>query len=304
MKKHHPIITRLEHIRQFLYSLSGGISLLVFSLLLPLMMINTAAADGCVTADCHASLGKAEFVHEPVKASECDACHVETGKNHPDEPGAFELAEKGIALCLQCHDNPLEGKEHSHPPVEEDCIKCHNPHQSSQLKFLHTSPGKLCLSCHEKIQNIITESRAQLFFFFFCECLSCHVPHASDYSPMLNTFYPRNMYLQFAVNNFALCLECHDKEAFTLEKTTEVTQFRNGDRNLHYVHVNRAKGRTCINCHGVHGADLEKLIHSSSPAFGVWNIPIDFQKTKTGATCVIGCHKEKSYDRHQAAVDK
>lgn len=65
---------------------------------------NCYASEGCVTADCHANMRKAEFVHEQVDNDECDACHTETGKKHPGENGGFELNEQGSALCLQWHD--------------------------------------------------------------------------------------------------------------------------------------------------------------------------------------------------------
>ncbi|MDK2793350.1 MAG: hypothetical protein PWQ25_2213, partial [Deferribacteres bacterium] len=28
-----------------------------------------------------------------------------------------------------------------------------------------------------------------------------------------------------------------------------------------------------------------------------WELPINFTKTKTGGSCVVGCHKPKEYDR-------
>ncbi len=271
--------------------------------LLSLVSDSCFASDSCVTADCHADMGKAKFVHEPVANSECDACHAETGKTHPGDKGAFELTEQGPALCLQCHDNPGEGKKHIHPPILEDCTNCHNPHQGSRQKFLHEPLGDLCLMCHDQIEQIINDSNYKHEPVAKGECLNCHVPHASNFSPMLRIFYPRNVYTKFTSKKFALCFKCHESDAFTNRLTTDATNFRNGDRSLHYVHVNRPKGRVCNNCHGVHGAEQPKIIHSESPAFGAWNIPIDVKMTKTGATCFVGCHKERSYDRIKKVVN-
>ena len=283
--------------------LAGTVQCLVAGLIL-ILPLGSLAMGSCITADCHATMGTEQFVHDPVAGNECDACHAATGRNHPGETGAFELTEQGTALCLQCHDRPGEGKKYPHPPVEEDCTVCHNPHQGNLDKFLHKETGKLCLMCHEQIDTIITEAESQHEPVAEGECLQCHISHGSDFSPLLKVFYPRNTYTEYSDKKFALCLECQRKEVFRLKKTMSATNFRNGDQNLHFVHVNRQKGRVCVNCHGIHGADLPKLIHSTSPAFGAWNIPIDFIKTETGATCVTGCHKEKSYDREKKVVNR
>jgi hypothetical protein len=80
------------------------------------------------------------------------------------------------------------------------------------------------------------------------------------------------------------------------KRTTSLTNFRNGDRNLHFLHVNREKGRTCLACHEVHAGSQERKIRVSTP-FGEWKIPIKFSMTSTGGTCAASCHVEKKYDR-------
>jgi predicted CXXCH cytochrome family protein len=129
-------------------------------------------------------------------------------------------------------------------------------------------------------------------------CWDCHVPHSSDYKPYLAAYYPRQFYVPYEEENFSLCFNCHDKNAFLYERTSEATQFRNRDRNLHYFHVNRPdKGRVCKSCHGVHGADQERLLPSRVPGFGRWDIPLRWDENENGATCYVGCHKPKTYDR-------
>jgi len=280
------------------------IVLLVIFALPMLASTNCFASESCITADCHANMGKAEFVHEPVADSECDMCHVETGETHPGEARSFELTEQGPALCLQCHDAPGVDKKNIHPPVEDDCTNCHNPHQGTQSKFLHKPLGELCLSCHDQVKKIIQEAKSKHAPVAKGECLSCHLPHASDNSTLFTSEYPRNAYTPYKDEKFALCFACHDSNVFNLKLTTELTNFRNGNQNLHFAHTNRYKGRVCVNCHGVHGADQLKLIHSESPAFGIWNIPITIKMTETGATCFVGCHKKKSYDRVTEVVNR
>ena len=229
----------LLHVAPYLVHVNNAYSILpvrifvfvMITVMFVLVSNSCFASDSCVTADCHANMGKAGFVHEPVANRECDACHEETGKTHPGEKGAFELIEQGSALCLQCHDDPGEGKKHIHPPVQEDCTNCHNPHQGSRQKFLHEPLGELCLMRHDQIEQIIKDSNYKHEPVAEGECLNCHVPHASDYSPMLRLYYPRNIYTSFTSKKFALCFECHESDAFTNKLITDATNFRNGDRN-------------------------------------------------------------------------
>ena len=53
------------------------------------------------------------------------------------------------------------------------------------------------------------------------------------------------------------------------------TSFRDGDVNLHYLHVNKAKrGRTCRACHSTHASKHNVIIRDSVP-FGRWELPIN-----------------------------
>ena len=132
-------------------------------------------------------------------------------------------------------------------------------------------------------------------------CWACHDPHGSENRVLLRHDYPEEFYAGYKEENYSLCFECHDREAFLYPRTSELTNFRNGDQNLHFVHVNKStKGRTCKVCHGVHGADQEQLIKRKIPAFGKWEIPIRYTPERFGANCTVGCHKPKSYNRARA----
>ena len=82
----------------------------------------------------------------------------------------------------------------------------------------------------------------------------------------------------------------------TTEKTDTITSFRNGEINLHRLHVNQKKGRTCRACHDVHASDQSDHIREEF-LFGVAKIPIEYVKTATGGRCIPGCHRERGYDR-------
>ncbi len=76
--------------------------------------------------------------------------------------------------------------------------------------------------------------------------------------------------------------------------TESATDFRNGDTNLHFLHVNKEKGRTCRACHDTHGSNRPKHVTEGVP-FGSWEIPINFQETPKGGSCAPGCHAERDY---------
>jgi predicted CXXCH cytochrome family protein len=136
-------------------------------------------------------------------------------------------------------------------------------------------------------------------------CWDCHTPHASDYKPFLQEYYPERFYTPYKKENFGLCFRCHDESAFTYELTSEATTFRNHNDNLHYFHVNReSKGRVCKACHGVHGAKQDKLLLVKSTGFGRWAIPLTWVSDGDRATCYVGCHRPKTYDRNQRIINR
>ena len=105
-------------------------------------------------------------------------------------------------------------------------------------------------------------------------------------------------YAPFHVEDYALCFSCHSQDLVLTKETSNLTDFRNGDLNLHYLHVNKPqRGRTCRSCHATHASNLPKHIRESVP-FGTWSLPIEFKKTQTGGSCAPGCHLPKKYDRN------
>ena len=58
--------------------------------------------------------------------------------------------------------------------------------------------------------------------------------------------FPATFYMPYKTENYALCFDCHNKDIALNQFTTKLTDFRNGDLNLHYLHVNKdPKGRSC-----------------------------------------------------------
>jgi predicted CXXCH cytochrome family protein len=255
------------------------------------MLLVKQVPDLC--ASCHGELFKKRYVHAPVAAGECLSCH---DPHQGDNPRLLKLA--GSALCFSCHGDMFAKNAFSHAPVASgDCFACHDPHQSDSPKLLKRAGSDLCFSCHDKalVAGKITHAPVRKG-----ECVSCHAPHGSGNYRMLVKPFPESFYLPYAPEHFSLCFQCHNRDIAEDMRTDTLTNFRNGDRNLHYLHVNKPdKGRSCKVCHEVHSAGMDKLVRSTIPGFGKWDIPLNYTKTETGGTCVVGCHKPKTYDRLQ-----
>jgi predicted CXXCH cytochrome family protein len=213
------------------------------------------------------------------------------------------LLKEGKALCLDCHrkvEKKLKGK-HLHEPFKQgECIICHDPHQSNN-KFLlaEKSVSLLCYNCHEDMREKIRSSKHLHAPVGEGDCIACHNPHASNHDKFLLDFFPTEFYFPYRTANYALCFRCHNKQVATEEETESLTGFRNGNFNLHFLHVNREKGRSCIACHEIHAGNQEMNIAYEVP-YGKKGhmLSINYTKTDTGGSCAVGCHKEKSYDRN------
>ena len=253
-------------------------------------------------------LKKYDVVHEPAK-NDCIGCHDPHGASNPK-------MVKSIApfLCYTCHKDIQKIAENSvyqHTVVSDidGCMKCHTPHASTAKFLLKKDATSLCMTCHDKPQGIskdeilpaFTEEIKDKKFLHGPvaqnDCSGCHVTHGSKYFRLLAKNYPPIFYAPFAPENYELCFGCHEKTLVQTAKTDNLTDFRNGNQNLHFLHVNKERrGRTCRACHETHASNQPKHIRKSVP-YGKWELPVGFSKTETGGTCKSGCHLEKQYDR-------
>lgn len=265
----------------------------------------------CMT--CHADLGAriadAAFVHEPAK-TDCAACHGAHASEFPRQ-----LKDAQAQTCFACHTEMAEHVKTaavSHDAVftEASCANCHDPHASGRDDLLRKRADELCLSCHfKKVRTdegrTVAAMGAVLGRKFLHgpvkagDCTACHNAHGSSQTRLLRETFPETFYASFELSNYALCFRCHDKALVLEEKTPALTEFRDGERNLHFVHVNRdQKGRTCKTCHAIHGSDLPNHMASDVPFEGSnWAMPIKFQKMPTGGSCAPGCHEPMTYSR-------
>lgn len=129
------------------------------------------------------------------------------------------------------------------------------------------------------------------------KCGACHDIHGGGNPKLLVRPFPAGQYVPYTDTEYPLCFGCHKRELLQYAETSFATDFRDGQKNLHFVHVNnKQKGRSCRMCHEFHGAANSKLVAESVP-FGKWELPLKFVKTETGGGCSPGCHRPLWYDR-------
>ncbi|UCH82173.1 MAG: hypothetical protein JSW20_05950 [Nitrospiraceae bacterium] len=261
------------------------------------------------------SIQKAAFVHQPV-SEDCTGCH-----NPHSAAKEFMLDSGSPELCLGCHEDKKEQLsmvkvKHGALARDKSCLNCHDAHMSQIAKNLTMEPMDLCLSCHDReykrengdsVMNItkwLADNKEHHGPIKQKDCSGCHDPHGSNSFRILRNDYPPTFYKPFAVENYNLCFGCHEKTIALDPDTTKLTNFRNGNQNLHFLHVNKAiKGRTCRACHETHASNFPKHIRESVP-FGVWDLPVNYEKTDSGGSCAPGCHKIKKYDRVKKVMNE
>ena len=268
-----------------------------------------AGAQLCM--ECHSSmeprLAHAASVHEPVK-TDCLRCHTPHAST-----SEMQLVSDAETLCLSCHEDIKSTVQHAktaHGAVVEGrkCLNCHEPHATQFPRILRNNPMDLCLDCHNKeldtprgkianMKALLSGGKSVHGPIAEKNCAACHEIHGGSNFRLLVKEYPPEFYAPFREESYALCFSCHEKNIVHDAKTTTLTGFRNGETNLHYLHVNReTKGRTCRACHETHASEHEKHIRDKVP-FGKWEMPIGFKKTLTGGSCSPGCHMPYQYDR-------
>lgn len=252
-------------------------------------------ANLCFT--CHETFitGMAQkYIHAPLIKSGCSDCHdPHSGKD------ILRLKSPPDELCFRCHEeNKNEVSQYTlkHEPASAGrCVSCHSPHFSESKYLLNGKVDVLCYSCHKESRKW-KERKFQHGPVVQGNCVACHNPHGSDNSFILRLAFPNKFYSPYEKGEYNLCFLCHKEAMVTTEITENVTHFRNGKINLHMLHVNQEKGRTCRACHDVHASNQEDHIREQFK-FGVADIPIYYFKTDTGGGCIPGCHVERKYDR-------
>jgi len=113
------------------------------------------------------------------------------------------------------------------------------------------------------------------------------------------------------IKKYDLCFQCHEKELVLSEKTASLTNFRDGDENLHFIHVNReSKGRSCKSCHNVHGSTNVRLLkagttidESCTSCHAEKRGPYLWEHAPVSESCVT-CHEPHGSNNERLLVSK
>ncbi len=253
--------------------------------------------------------------HEPV-LGDCRICHAP----HATDTRALLVADPS-QLCVSCHADIAEKvagakTQHQALTTQKSCLNCHAAHAGDRSHLLLRQEKDLCLDCHNKVIKLddgtkltnmkdVLEKRSSLHGVLAEQsCSVCHEIHGSDNRRLLTSEYPAEIYTPFNEASYALCFACHDRQIVLQPKSTNGTTFRNGDTNLHYVHVNREeKGRSCKVCHDAHASNRARHIREEVPfGPGGWKLPIKYEQTPDGGRCGPGCHAQLEYNRNTPVV--
>ncbi|MBZ0154415.1 MAG: cytochrome C [Planctomycetes bacterium] len=267
---------------------------------------------------CHSDISEAvdaaNSVHAPM-SMDCSPCHDPHGCEQE-----HLIKDVQPNLCFTCHKELAKAVGDSKSPhgamtSARKCMNCHFPHESKHESLLRTPGAAGCATCHDKPQprasggKAVAPVSAEVAKYKLPhgpakegKCTACHKPHVAPHPSLLGKGFPKRFYAPYEGTAYELCFECHDKKAFEVPKAKDETGFRDGDRNLHLVHVNdKEKGRTCRACHEMHGGDTPKHI-AATVSFGSWALPIRWEQMPSGGRCAPGCHKPFEYSREAGGV--
>jgi len=262
--------------------------------------------------DCHAEfeeIMQRRYKHPPAQEA-CTTCH-----NPHDSKERKLLHMETATQCMSCHKNIKQivdtaKVKHGALATGQKCANCHNPHGANIEKLLIQLPFDQCVNCHGT-DDIKDWNGVQLTNFKKWlddnkvwhapveakDCSACHKTHGGDNFRLLVAEYPAKFYSPYDPRNYSLCYGCHNDAVVKEPETTTLTNFRDGSKNLHFVHVNKAdRGRTCRACHEVHASKQDHHIRDGVP-YGPkgWTLKINYTKTPTGGQCAKTCHETKTY---------
>ena len=268
---------------------------------------------------CHSEMKsqmkKVKFVHKAVEG-DCTKCHDPHASNYTKQ-----TTQPAVQLCTACHQDVKKATttakyKHSIVTQGDACLNCHTAHGGDLARLMKNEPIKVCLACHDKKIEVIGGEEVQSVADVLDPkmvkhgpikdggCGGCHAVHGGDFPRLVAKPYPDTFYEAFDVKKYALCFECHDKQLVMLKETRNLTNFRNGQENLHSLHVNKPRqGRSCRACHSTHASKNPLHIRETVP-YGNWQLPVSYTPTANGGKCAAGCHQELAYDRINPVVYK
>jgi DmsE family decaheme c-type cytochrome len=110
--------------------------------------------------------------HMPVREGKlrCTSCHDPHGSPTDRLVAAASVNTK----CVECHADKRGPFLHEHPPVVDNCLRCHAAHGSPHRGMLTHKPPFLCLQCHSSPALLHRIERPRDRFVFNRACTNCH----------------------------------------------------------------------------------------------------------------------------------
>ena len=244
--------------------------------------------------ECHEDKTKGKNIH-PAVGLGCLTCHLI--RNTTDTTRVNLKTARIATLCFECHADKqptAANLRQLHAPAVQDCLKCHDPHTSTNdhLLLKPTSGGKaenLCLGCHEKGVNVPDKGSRHAALDMGCD--ACHVTHkVGEIGKQEFDFH-----LTKAVPE--LCLGCHDTKDAKLAAAHQGQPFA---------------GATCTSCHDPHDSKSPKLLQKYlHPPFAEKSCDTCHQAAKDGKVVLtqasakeicVTCHSDKAEQIEKAKV--
>jgi predicted CXXCH cytochrome family protein len=269
-------------------------------------IVKSEITNSCVVCHDDEVFVNEKFVHKVIGEKTCLACH----DPHKSDLRSLFKKEAPPALCLSCHEKQKRDYKYKHSALttKKTCLNCHEAHASANRQLLITNERDACMQCHEKdaespdhrlIPGLGPIFRTKNFKHKPVKegkCSECHSPHGGDERGFLIRPYSEQFHLPYNEDAYELCFHCHKTEMISMRSVSTQTNFRNGNINLHFVHVAATRGRSCRTCHEIHAGSNPKLIKDFVVYLGV-ETPMVYEGTPNGGSCAAACHGKKSYDR-------
>lgn len=173
-------------------------------------------------SDCHDDV-KSDRARHGVA---CRSCH---------EPHAFDLKDKGVALCRDCHGaRPFKGAPSIQAHAKHsDCFACHG----DTVAHEPTGERVACATCHKAEAAAARKDHRK--------CVACHEPHTTKQKAACSGCHEPQA--RTAPAKHRDCMQCHDQHSTTVKQACASCH---ADRTTG-VHAG-VKG-SCASCHRPHG---------------------------------------------------
>jgi DmsE family decaheme c-type cytochrome len=156
-------------------------------------MLKAAEPDLCFTCHKRIRAQTNKQSHHPVREGKvkCSDCHNPMGTSNIK---GMIKADSVNDLCYKCHAEKRGPFAFEHPPVQENCLSCHEIHGSNHSRLLVRKVPLLCQNCHSmsghksrpytNLHSFEGPATARKNMFFARSCLNCHGNiHGSSRSP-------------------------------------------------------------------------------------------------------------------------